>query len=599
MRQFLKQTFASLVGTLVAVILLVALGTSSLVFLIVAAVSTSEEPSIKNKSVLVFDLSTSIRDTEPPVSLGEAVSGDVPAAIPLRQVLQNLEKATQDKRIVALFLNGSNGIGNTDYATLAEIRPALEQFRESGKKIIAYGVDWGEREYYLGSVADEVILNPMGIVEMNGLSSEQVFFSQALDKFGIGVQVIRVGRYKAAVEPFIQQTMSPENRQQIAGLLGDLWGEFIADVGTSRKIPANKLQALANTKGIFLASEAKAQGLVDRVAYFDEVAAELREISGKGDDEQLFRKVSLEGYSDISVKAFKQESSQNKIAIVYAEGAIVGGRGEDGQIGSARINEQLRDVREDEDVKAVVLRINSPGGSATASELILREIQLIRQEKPVIVSMGDVAASGGYWIATGADYIFAEPSTITGSIGVFGLLPNLEKISNDNGVAWEIVKTGQLADLDTVVRPKTPQELALYQRLVNQVYDLFLDKVAKSRNIPKEKVAQIAQGRIWSGQDAKQIGLVDELGGIESAIAYAAKKAELDEDWEAEEYLEEPDWERQLIDMLQEEAHIDSLTASNPFSSEFNKMKKDLAILQLLSDSKGVYALLPFEFRIK
>ncbi|MGD2182773.1 signal peptide peptidase SppA [Lusitaniella coriacea] len=599
MRQFLKQTFASLVGTLVAVILLVALGTSSLVFLIVAAVSTSEEPSIKNKSVLVFDLSTSIRDTEPPVSLGEAVSGDVPAAIPLRQVLQNLEKATQDKRIVALFLNGSNGIGNTDYATLAEIRPALEQFRESGKKIIAYGVDWGEREYYLGSVADEVILNPMGIVEMNGLSSEQVFFSQALDKFGIGVQVIRVGRYKAAVEPFIQQTMSPENRQQIAGLLGDLWGEFIADVGTSRKIPANKLQALANTKGIFLASEAKAQGLVDRVAYFDEVAAELREISGKGDDKQLFRKVSLEGYSDISVKAFKQESSQNKIAIVYAEGAIVGGRGEDGQIGSARINEQLRDVREDEDVKAVVLRINSPGGSATASELILREIQLIRQEKPVIVSMGDVAASGGYWIATGADYIFAEPSTITGSIGVFGLLPNLEKISNDNGVAWEIVKTGQLADLDTVVRPKTPQELALYQRLVNQVYDLFLEKVAKSRNIPKEKVAQIAQGRIWSGQDAKQIGLVDELGGIESAIAYAAKKAELDEDWEAEEYLEEADWERQLIDMLQEEAHIDSLTASNPFSSEFNKLKKDLAILQLLSDSKGVYALLPFEFRIK
>lgn len=596
MRQFLKQTFASLVGTLTAIFLLLTLGASGLVLLLVAAVRTSSEtPFVKDKSVLVFDLATQIRDSEPPIGVAEAFSGSIPDAIALRQFVNSIEKATQDKRIVALLLDGSHGINISDYATLQEIRTALEKFRAAGKKIIAYGVDWGERDYYLSSVADEVVLHPMGTMEFNGLSSEQVFLTGALEKFGIGIQVVRVGKYKSAVEPFTQKQLSPENRQQLENLLGDLWNNFLATVGGSRKIAPQKLQAISNTKGILLPTEAKAEKLVDRVAYFDEVAAELQKLTGKDGEKNAFRKVSLETYLDVPVKEAKQRSSENKIAVIYAEGEIVSGLGEDTQIGSDRLNKQLREIREDDDVKAVVLRVNSPGGSATASELILREIQLIRQKKPAIVSMGNMAASGGYWIATGADYIFAQSNTITGSIGVFGLLPNIQKITNDNGITWDSVKTGQLADVDTLSRPKTPQEMALYQRFVNQVYNLFLDKVAQARKLPKAKVAQIAQGRVWSGQDAKQLGLVDEIGGLEAAIAYAAKKANLGDDWEVQEYLEEPGLEAQLLKLFREEAKV---APADPLTREFVKFKEDLGILKVLNDPRGIYAIFPFDLRL-
>ncbi len=596
MKQFLKQTFASTVGTLVALFLFMAMGTMGLVAILIAATVEEEGPKVKNESVLVMNLSLPIRDTNPPTSLGEALAGEENRAVTLRQVLDSLEKAKDDKRIVGLFLDGSQGGGTASgYATLKEVRGALEEFKAAGKPIIAYNLNWGERDYYLASVADQVIVNPMGGMEINGLSSQQLFLAGALEKYGVGVQVIRVGKYKSAVEPFINTSFSQENRQQTQDWLWDIWGEFLTAVGKSREMPSKEIQTIASTKGLLLPDEAKASGLVDQLAYFDEVTEQLKELTGiEEEKEKSFRKISLSSYAE--VVEGKQRSSRNKIAVVYAEGAIVNGQGETQEVGSASFAKELRKIRRDEDVKAVVLRVNSPGGSATASEIILRELQLIRENnKPVIVSMGDVAASGGYWISTASDRIFAEPNTITGSIGVFGLLPNVQKLAADNGLTWDVVKTGTFADTGGINRPKTPEELAIYQKYVNDIYDKFLDKVAKSRKLPKEKVAEIAQGRVWSGKDAKEIGLVDQIGGIDVAIAYAAQKAELEDDWELQEYPEQRTLEEELLENLLGDPEAKKL---DPLTAEFLRLKKDLDIFRSLNDPKNSYTRLPFDLRI-
>jgi protease-4 len=283
---------------------------------------------------------------------------------------------------------------------------------------------------------------------------------------------------------------------------------------------------------------------------------------------------------------------------VYAEGEIVDGQGSGQQVGGDSFARQIRRARQDDDIKAMVLRINSPGGSVTASEEILREVRLTRDKKPVIVSMGDYAASGGYWIATGANYIFAEPNTITGSIGVFGLQFNVQKLGNVNGLTWDVVKTSRYADRTTVSRPKTPQELAIAQKSVNQIYNQFLDKVAQARKLPKPKVAQIAQGRVWSGQDAKQLGLVDKLGGIEDAIKYAAQEAKLGEDWELDEYPEVDSLEERILKKLTNEASAQNTKLPDPLTAEFLKIQEDLAILKSMNDPRGIYARLPFNWRI-
>lgn len=605
MRQFLKQTLASAVGSLAGLILFFTLGTSGLLFLLIAAASRDQGPQVRDKSVLVFDLSLNISDTDPSSSTSEAIeealSGEQANSVTLRTVLDSLDKAAKDKRIVALYLDGSqssSGSG-TGLATLREVREALERFRATGKKIIAYDVDLGKQQYYLSSVADTVILNPMGSLEFNGFSSQQLFYAGALEKFGIGVQVIRVGKYKSAVEPFILKKLSPENRQQTQTLLSNLWGEFLSSVGKSRKIDPQQLQAIANNQGELMASEALTQRLVDKVAYQDEVVADLKKLTGSSEKENSFRQIRLTTYAKVKNKDIKERSSGNKIALVYAEGEIVNGQGGVQQVGGDSFARQMRRLRQDDDVKAVVLRINSPGGSVTGSDVIQREVQLTRQKKPVIVSMGNYAASGGYWIATAANHIFAEPSTITGSIGVFGLQFNVQKIANSNGLAWDVVKTSRYADSSTVSRPKTPQELAIAQKSVNQIYNQFLNKVAQSRKIPKPKVAQIAQGRVWSGQDAKKLGLVDEIGGIDQAIEYAAKQARLGNDWELQEYPKVRSLEERIFKKLTDEASARNGTQLDPLTAEFQKLQADLAILKSMNDPRGIYARLPFNWDIK
>lgn len=602
MRKFITQTFASMLGSLLGFTLFFGIGTVGLISLIISAASRDTGPQVKDKSVLVFDLSLTVRDTDPTSStsraIEEALSGEETDTITLRTVVDTLNAAAEDSRIVALYLDGSDTTtsSGTGFATLKEVREALERFKESGKKIIAYDVDSGEGEYYLNSVADTIVLNPMGSLEMNGFSSQPMFFTGALEKFGIGIQVIRVGKYKSAVEPFVLKELSPENRQQIQALLGDLWTEFRTTVGKSRKITPQELQAIADTQGIVLASDAIGRRLVDKVGYYDQVITQLQELTGESETEKSFRQIHLSTYADIADKPEHQRASKNKIAVLYASGEIVDGEGSVQEVGGESFAAQMRKLRLDDSVKAVVLRVNSPGGSATASEIIQREVKLTRDSKPVIISMGDVAASGGYWISTYGNRIFAEPNTVTGSIGVFGLLMNVQQIANDNGITWDVVKTGRLADLQTVSRPKTPQELALIQKIVNQIYSKFLDKVAESRKLPKDKVAQIAQGRVWSGIDAKQLGLVDEIGGLDDAIEYAVKEANLGEDWKLEEYPRFQTLEERLIDEFMGNGGAKT-RQTDPLMAEFMKLKEDLAMLQAMNDPKGIYARLPFNWR--
>lgn len=614
MRNFLKQTFASTVGSLLGLFIFCGIGISGLILMLTLLATRDTQPQVKNKSVLVYDLSLNISDAPSKSStstiLQQALSGEDNRTISLRSLLDSLEKARRDPRIVGIYLDGNQGseTSSNGYATLKEVRQALQKFRDAGKTIVAYGMDWGEKEYYLSSVANTIVLNPLGALEVNGLSSQPIFFAGALQKYGIGVQVVRVGKFKGAVEPFIRTNLSPENRQQTQKLLDDVWSEWRRTVGNSRKLSPEKIQAIADSQAFLQADPAQKQGLVDKIGYFDEVLGQLKQLTGEDKENKTFRQISLTRYAEVSGKSFGLErNSKNNIAVVYADGEIVNGQGSAGQVGGDRFAKIFRRIRQDDDIKAVVLRVNSPGGSATASEVIQREVRLTNQTKPVIVSMGDVAASGGYWIVTDAKRIFAEPNTITGSIGVFGQLPNIQKLANNNGITWDVVKTGKYADAQTVSRPKSPQELALVQRSVNRIYDLFLSKVSQGRKLPQQTVEQIAQGRVWSGVSAKQIGLVDEIGGIDTAIEYAAKQAKLGDDWEVQEYPEARTLEERLLGKFSSQVktifslddQFKQLTPPDAIASEFNKLQDQIAAVRSMNDPLNVYARLPFNFKIE
>lgn len=611
MRNFLKQTFASLLGTVLGLMIFFGVSTTGILLLLFAVTSSRDTtPQVKDNSVVVFDLSMNITDSSPSSGelLQQALSGAEVQRMSLRSVLDTLEKARLDPRIVGIYLDASRTsiINQTGFATLREIRQALEKFRQSGKKIVTYGVGLGEKEYYLTSVADEIILNPLGFMPVKGLSSEPLFLSGALERFGIGVQVVREGKFKGAIEPLILKQLSPENRAQIQKLLDDVWQDWRTTVGSSRQITPQQLQAIADTQVLLTASEAKANGLIDQVAYLDEVVANLKTITSSNETDSTFRQINLRNYAQVSGKNLGVErNSPNQIAVVYAEGEIVDGKGEDGQIGGDRFARILNQIRQDNHVKAVVLRINSPGGSAIASEVMHREVQLTRQVKPVVVSMGNVAASGGYWIASDSSRIFAESNTITGSIGVFGVLLNGQKLANNNGITWDTVKTASYADIQTATRPKSPQELEIFQRSVNRIYNLFLDKVVQGRNLPAAKVAEISQGRVWSGIAAQELGLVDEIGGLNAAIEYAAQEAKLDNNWQLQEYPKASTLEERFFGRAVEEIstilHMVgvSVQPSHPLIAELQKLEQELVILQKMNDPQGIYARLPFNFRLE
>lgn len=605
MNNFIKQTLASLIGNLLGLTIFSGLSTLGFLLILIAVASSQNSgPTVKDKSVLVFDLSMKITDSEPNSDelLQKTLSGRNENSITLRKVVETLDKAGRDQRIVGIYIDGSNANSEVGYASLREMRQALEKFRKTGKKIIAYSTDWNEREYYLSSVANQIVVNPMGAMEMNGLSSQPIFLAGALQKYGIGVQIVRVGKFKGAVEPLILDKLSPENREQTQKLLDDIWGEWRRAVGKSRNIQPQKLQAIANNQPILEATAAQANGLVDKTAYQDQVFTELKKLTGQEEKDQTLTKISLGDYAEVPGESV---DSDQKIALVYAEGEIVNGSGNDGEIGGDRFAKIFSKIRENSQIKAVVLRINSPGGSATAAEIMQREIKLTRQLKPVIVSMGDVAASGGYWIASDSNRIFAEPNTITGSIGVFGVLFNGQKLGNNNGITWDTVKTSEYADQQTISRPKSAQELEVYQRSVDRIYNLFLQKVSQGRKLSTAKVAEIAQGRVWSGTAAKQIGLVDEIGGLNVAIEYAAKQAKLGNNWELQEYPQVGSWVERFfgkkLDETKAKLGIEKtdIKSNNPLINELEKFQQEIKILQTMNDPQGIYTRLPVNLKVE
>jgi protease-4 len=599
MNRFIKQILASFIGTIVALLMTVTVGASALVLLLLL-LSQDSSPVVKEKTVLIFDLATQIQDTESTPSFNQLLSQESQSTLSLRQVLETIQKASKDDRIVAIFLDGRQGGGASGYASLTEIREALQRFRQTGKKIIAYGVDWREPDYFLASIADEILENPIGTVEINGLGAEPLFYGAALAKYGVGVQAVRVGNFKSAVEPFTRQDLSPQNRQQLESLLGGVWKTYIETVATSRSLTASDLQAIADHQGLLSAQKAQKAKLIDKVVYWDQVVDQLKSLSKVDEDEEKsFRQISLNDYVDVPVKAFPARRSDQKIAVLYIDGTIVNGEGSLDSVGGDRFVKLIRKIRADQDIKAVVVRINSPGGSATASDLIWREVQLLKAKKPVVISMGNVAASGGYWIATGGQHIFAEPTTITGSIGVFSLLFNVETIGNRFGLTWDQVQTSKLANLGSGIRPKSEAELAIFQQAVNQIYDLFLDKVSQSRGLSKAKVAEIAQGRVWTGVEAKKIGLVDDLGGLEKAITYAANQTNLGDNWELDEYPRQKSLETAILESLfklQIQSQV-SKVQTDPLTQKWQDFRAELTSLQTLNDPKGIYARLPFNWK--
>lgn len=604
MGQFFKQTFASCLGTLAGLLVFSGLGVGGLAFLLLSSLNSSDSSPVQEKSVLVFNLATNISDAPPSSSLADSLTGQSTTTLNLRQVIAAIEKAALDDNIVGLLLYGRSTVGEYGYATLTEVRQALEKFRQSGKKIIAYDMEWTEKEYYLASIAEKVIINPVGKMEINGLSSQQTFFADALQKYGVGVQVVKVGSFKGAVEPYTRQDLSVQNRRQLQTLLDTIWSNYSSTVGKSRNLTLQQVQTISNSQGILEATTAKKVGFVDEVAYLDRVIALAKELTGeeknKTDEEEnssSFPQISLANYA--SYLSDEGGDSSNQIAIVYAEGTIVEGQGDRGEIGGDKLAKELRKLQQNEEVKAVVLRINSPGGSATASEVILREIKRLDAKKPVIISMGDVAASGGYWIAMGGQRIFADNDTITGSIGVFGLLLNIQKIANNNGIDWDTVKTGQLADISTITRPKNPQELQIYQSSVNQFYDLFIETVAKGRKLSPDKVRSVAQGRVWTGKDAVKIGLVDEIGGLEAAVQYAAKIAKLGDDWSLKEYPKSQTWGEVLLSNFLQ-TYLPPLTKNNdPLTREWQNFQQELLKLPTFNDPHSVYAKLLFNLNFR
>ena len=601
MRQFLKQALASTVGSLLGLTLFsavsIAIVSVTIGAIIQSATNSNDTVKVPNKSILTIDLSRSIVDLNPGKTLQEAIAGEANRVIELKSVLNSIDAATKDKRILAIYLDGSSGkLSSTGFATLKEVRTALERFRATGKKIIAYNIDIDKRDYYLSSVANQIFINPMGSVDINGFRSETMFFKNAFDKYGIGVEVVRVGKYKSFGETWSLDKFSPAARQETQQLLNNLWGEFKTSVGSSRQLTPESIQKMADERGMFTATQSIKNKLIDRTAYPDEILIELQKISGADkEDKTSFRRIDIEDYAEV---ANQKKSSSRKIGVIYAQGSIVSGEGSPGQIGGDSLARQLRELRLDKDIKAVVLRVNSPGGSALASDIIQREVRLLHKQKPVVISMGDVAASGGYWISTYSNKIFAESNTITGSIGVIGINFNYQKLANKNGITWDVVKTSKLADGNTLARPRTPQELSISQQMVDDIYDDFLNKVSESRKLPKQKVAEIAQGRVWSGIDAKKIGLVDDIGGLNDAIAYAAQTAKLDKDWELEEYPASEGWEEKLIKQFAGSKEVRSLQTQDPLSTELLKVKSELSILKNFNDPHGVYVRLPFNFNL-
>jgi len=530
MKQFFKFVFASMVGVIFAGIILMVIGFIIIVG-IVASAGSEKKTDVEPNSVLRIALNFPITERTPNNPLA-GIFGDNDKTIGLKDILTDIRKAKVDNNIKGIFIDESNT--EAGEATIEEIRNALIDFKTSHKFLIAYSEAYSQSFYYLASVADKVYLNPKGGFDLHGFSSKVMFVKGALDKLGVEAEIIKVGTYKSAVEPLILTKMSDANREQVTAYVGSLYNHFLTGISSSRGINRDTLFNLANDMRIREPEDALRYKLVDGLKYKDEILDELRGQLHIGKKKEI-KEVEIGDYTnadaDVAESKSKSKSSSSadgRISVIYASGEISGGEGDDNSIGSEGISKALRKARTDDKVKAVVLRVNSPGGSALASEVIWREVSLTKKVKPIVVSMGDVAASGGYYISCAADSIIAEPNTITGSIGIFAVMFNMQKLFNDKlGVTYDGVKTGKYADLGDVSRPLTPQERLILQTEINHGYATFTGRVADGRHKTKDYINSIGQGRVWTGEQALKIGLVDRLGNMSDAVRCAANMAHL------------------------------------------------------------------------
>ncbi|WP_091143319.1 signal peptide peptidase SppA [Flavobacterium caeni] len=586
--RFLSNVLATLVGLFIFCMM----GFFLLIFIAAIAGSGSDTVSVKDNSVIVLDLSRITNDYGGKINykdidyFEENHDGVV-------DILRAIEAAQTDPSIKGIsILNNQSQLG---MAQNKAIRDALEQFKQSGKFVYAYANYYTQKEYYLNSVANAVYLNPVGEMDFKGLSSEIMFFKDLQEKSGVKVEVIRHGKYKSAVEPFLDNKMSDANREQISALLQSVWDATIVDIAKSRNVPEQRLNEIANGLLARTPEMALAEKLVDKVVYEDVYHDDIRK-KLKVDANEKYNQIDILDYAENIATTADTYLAPDKIAIIYAQGEIDGGEGDVTTIGEGSIRRSLQEARKDDAVKAIVLRIDSPGGSALTSDLIWREIELTKKEKPVVVSMGNLAASGGYYIACNSNRIFAEANTITGSIGVFGMLPNFTPLATKIGINTEQVSTHANAAGYSAFKPLSENFKNVTQESVERIYGTFVDRVAKGRKMTTAAVDSIGQGRVWSGSEALKIGLVDEIGGLDDAIAYAAKLAKT-EDFATQDF---PEYEKSFWDWLESMGMPFAKSRETVLREEIGEENyRMIQQIKRITAQKGVRAALPFGIDIR
>lgn len=592
MKDFFKFTLATLTGIVLSGIVLFIIGIATLVGIIS---SSDTETVVKKNSVMMLDLKGTLveRTQESLEGLLGKFTGEAGNTYGLDDILASIKKAKENDNIKGIYIQAS--WLDAPYASLQAIRTALEDFKESGKFVVAYSDNYTQGLYYLSSVADKVMLNPKGMIEWRGLASAPIFYKDLLQKLGIEMQVFKVGTYKSAVEPFTSTEMSPANKEQVTAFIGSTWNQILDGVSASRKIEKDSLNAYADRMLMFYPSDESVKcGLADTLIYQNNVRSYLKTLVKINEDDRL----PILGLDDmINIKkSVPKDKSGDILAVYYASGEITDYDGsatsDEGIVGSKMIRD-LRKLKEDDNVKAVVLRVNSPGGSAFASEQIWHAVKELKANKPVIVSMGDYAASGGYYISCAADSIIAEPTTLTGSIGIFGMIPNVKGLTEKIGLTFDVVKTNKFSDFGNLMRPVNGNERALLQMMISQGYDLFVSRCAEGRHMTKEGIEKIAEGRVWTGEMAKGIGLVDELGGIDKALEIAARKAEL-KGYTIVSYPTKKDILSTLLDV-----QPNNYVESQVLKSQLGDYYKDFNLLRNIKERAMIQARVPFELNVK
>ncbi|MFC2186296.1 signal peptide peptidase SppA [Fulvivirgaceae bacterium LMO-SS25] len=582
--------FLNVLSTIVGLILFMFIGFFIFVGLI-GILSSEPEVRIKNQSVLHLNLNRVIQEQtvdNPFAELG-MFGSEVNSPLGLIDLKKALKDASTDPKIEGIYLESNFPIAG--FSTLSEIRQSLQEFKDNGKFIVAYGEFYSEQGYYIASIADAVHMFPEGEVELNGLGSEFVSIKNTLEKIGVEPEIFRVGDYKSAVEPFLNEKMSPENREQTESFLNSIYDTVIERIAASRNIELARLHEISDEMLVREPADAVTYKLVDQLSYQDQMYADIKNRLGL-EEEADIEFVSVNKYMKVTNT---DKYSPNKIAVMVASGNIVSGKAGGGQeiIASDSFNEEIRKLREDESVKAVVLRINSPGGSALASDAMWREIELLKEKKPVITSMSDYAASGGYYMAMGTDYIMAEPTTITGSIGVFGLWFNAERLLNDKlGVNTDYVSTGRYSNFLSLSKPMTEEERQIMQKGVERTYATFTNKAAEGRDMQIEDLLAVASGRVWSGAQAVDNGLVDELGGLDDAVKKAAEMAEVEE-YRVLVFPPKVDFIQELINSLNQDVSVRIAKA------QLGELYPIMENIKAIKQYEGPQARMPFELRIR